>query len=71
MTKDDPPVYMEFNAAPSYAKDGPDPTHSAIYGLKLAERMQEIGIPATVSYPGKKYTEFGSINAFLIKKLKE
>jgi acetyl esterase/lipase len=71
VTKDDPAVYMEFGAAPNYAKDGPDPTHSAIYGIKLAERMNEVGVPATVSYPGKKDTEYGSINNFLIKKLTE
>lgn len=71
VSKDDPPVYMQFRADPSYAPDAPDPTHSAIYGLKLAERMKEIGVPANVSYPSKKDTEYGSINEFLIKKLKE
>jgi acetyl esterase/lipase len=69
VTKDDPPVYLTFARAPGKGDDK-DPTHSAVYGVKLAERMKEVGVECVVSYPGAPKSEYASGTAFLIAKLK-
>lgn len=73
VSKDDPPVYLDYpNQKTPLVVGGkePDPTHSAMYGVKLAERMQPLGVEVVVSYPEHKDEKYGSISAFLIKKLK-
>ncbi len=47
-----------------------DPTHSAIYGVKLAEKMKAEGLEAVLAYPGQKDEKYGSVTKFLIDKLK-
>jgi len=72
VTSDDPPLYLDFpnqKTTPELGKPEPDPTHSAIYGIKLAEKMKPTGIEVIVSYPGHQDEKYGSINGFLIKKL--
>jgi hypothetical protein len=48
----------------------PDPTHSAIYGIKLEEKLKAAGVEGVLSYPGHKDEKYGSIQAFFIAKLK-
>lgn len=70
--KDDPPIYLDFpnqKTEPVIGKAEPDPTHSAIYGIKLAERLRGAGVEAVVAYPGQKDAKYGSPTAFLIEKL--
>jgi hypothetical protein len=38
-------------------------------GLKLAEKLQELGTEIVISYPGHEDHKYGSINKFLIEKL--
>ena len=47
-----------------------DPTHSALYGIALAERMKPVGVECVVSYPDKKDEKYGTVQKFLIAKLK-
>lgn len=47
----------------------PAPAHSALNGIKLAEKLQEFGTEIVVSYPGHEDQKYGSINKFLIEKL--
>lgn len=73
VTSDDPPIYLAYPGQKTPAVVGQkqqDPTHSAIYGLKLAERMQEAGVECIVATPHRKDLEYGSIADFLITKLK-
>ena len=73
VTKDDPAIYLEYpnqKAPPVLGQPEPDPTHSAIYGVKLVEKLQSVGVEAVLSYPGHKDEKYGSISAFLIAKLK-
>lgn len=74
VSKDDPPIYLAYpnqKAPPVLGQKEPDPTHSAIYGLKLAERLKAAGVEHVVAYPaGAKDGTYGSIEAFLIAKLK-
>lgn len=73
VSKDDPPIYMHYpsqDKPPVAGEEQKDPTHSAVYGIKLAERLQEVGVEVVVVYPGSEKPEHVSINAFLIAKLK-
>ena len=42
---------------------------NAIYGLKLKEKLDPLGVETVVSYPGHLDTKYGSITRFLIAKL--
>ena len=55
---------------PVVGQVGPDPTHSAIYGLKLIERTEPLGLEVVLSYPGHQDEKYGSVQKFLIAKLK-
>jgi hypothetical protein len=71
---DDPPLYLSYERQKTPAIPGqkqPDPTHSAIYGIKLAERLRPLGVEVIVAYPGNSDPKYGSKTKFLISKLKE
>ncbi len=73
VTKDDPPIFLEYanqKTPPVIGEPQPDPTHSAIYGIKLKEKLDAVGVEAVVSYPGHADTKYGNIAGFLIAKLK-
>jgi acetyl esterase/lipase len=73
VTKDDPPIYLDYpnqKTPPKVGGEEKDPTHSAMYGVKLAEKMSMLGMEVIVSYPGNEDTKYGSITKFLIEKLK-
>ncbi len=72
VTKDDPPIYLDYpnqKQSPKIGQEERDPTHSAMYGVQLAEVLENAGVEAVVSYPGHKDTKYGSIEKFLIDKL--
>jgi acetyl esterase/lipase len=74
VSKDDPPIYLDYpnqKTPPEFGKEGPDPTHSALYGIKLAEKLKAAGVEAVVSYPGHQDQKYGSIQRFLVTKLTE
>jgi acetyl esterase/lipase len=69
---DDPPLYLDYprqNTPPKLGQPEPDPTHSAIYGIKLAEKLADTGVEVVLSYSGHEDTKYGSIAKFLIEKL--
>lgn len=73
VTKDDPSIYLDYpnqRTPPAVGQTETDPTHSAMYGVKLAEKLRAAGVPAIVSYPGQQDEKYGSIAKFLIAKLK-
>lgn len=74
ISKDDPPIFMSYGMKP----DDPVPTgdraqgwkvHHVIFGIKLKEKMDELGVEAHLQYPGQRL-EYPSREAFLIAKLK-
>ena len=72
VSSDDPPVYLDYpnqKIAPVLGGEEKDPTHSAMYGIKLAEKMNKVGPEIVVSYPGHADEKYGSITKFLITKL--
>jgi acetyl esterase/lipase len=73
ISSDDPPVFLDYpnqKVPPVVGQKEKDPTHSAIYGVKLVERLQPLGVEAVLSYPGHKDEKYGSIPKFLIAKLR-
>ena len=72
VSRDDPPVYLDFpnqTTPPVLGQQEEDPTHSAMYGVQLAEKLHAVGVEAVLSYPGHQDATYGSITKFLIKKL--
>jgi acetyl esterase/lipase len=72
VTTDDPPIYLDYpnqKTPPKIGQEEQDPTHSAMYGVQLAQRLTSAGIEVVVSYPGHEDAKYGSINKFLIDKL--
>jgi acetyl esterase/lipase len=73
VTKDDPPIYLDYpnqKSPPKIGQTEADPTHSAMYGVKLAEKLEATGIESVLAYPGHEDQKYGSISKFLIAKLK-
>jgi hypothetical protein len=73
ISKDDPPIFMRYNMKP----DDPVPTgarargwkvHHVVFGVKLKEEMDALGVEAHLQYPGVQ-TRYGSREQFLIAKL--
>ncbi|MFC1603465.1 alpha/beta hydrolase fold domain-containing protein [Planctomycetota bacterium] len=74
VTADDPPIFMYYEMKP----DAPVPTdssraqgwkgHHVMFGVKLKEKMDKLGVEADLKYPDAK-TTYQSIAGFFIKKL--
>jgi acetyl esterase/lipase len=71
-TPDDPPIYLLYRTAPGLGQEQKDPTHTANFGVKLQEKLESIGVPCELVYPGSPEIKGGhaSISAYLIGKLK-
>jgi len=54
-----PPVLGEKQA---------DPTHSAVMGLKLEEKLKSAGVEVILIYPGRTHPEYQNSAAFLINR---
>jgi acetyl esterase/lipase len=75
ITTDDPPIFMSYGMKPNE----PVPTdakrsqgwkvHHVMFGVKLKEKMDKLGVEANLKYPGAK-TTYRSISDFFIQKLK-
>lgn len=73
VTKDDPPVGLYYGGVKG-AKRGenhPDPTHSPMLGLLLAERLKQAGVDHAMVYVDQPNLKLPSANAFLIAYLKK
>jgi acetyl esterase len=74
ITADDPPIFMYYEMKPG----DPVPTdssraqgwkgHHVMFGVKLKEKMDELGVEADLKYPDAQ-TTYHSIAGFFIKKL--
>lgn len=73
-TRDDPPIYLSYSLQKQPPRKGqrePDPTHSAMYGVGLKEKLTEVGVEVILTYPGNEEKKYGSISRFIITKLLE
>src|SRR5947209_17614978 len=74
VSKDDPPIFMEYpsqKVPPVVGEKQTDPTHSAVLGLKLAEKHQAAGVEVVLVYPDKPDPRYKNSAAFLIERLKK
>lgn len=66
----DPPIYLDYPSQKEPVETGieqKDPTHSAILGLKMAERLKEVGVEVHLNYPAKP-AAIGSARDFVLSK---
>ncbi|MEZ6143091.1 MAG: alpha/beta hydrolase [Zavarzinella sp.] len=73
VSKDDPPIAMYYGGTKGakVGEEHPDPTHSPIMGMMLAEKLKETGIPVELQYNGMPNEKHPSISAYLIATLKK
>jgi acetyl esterase/lipase len=74
VSKDDPPIFMEYpsqKVPPVVGEKQKDPTHSAVMGLKLAERLKAAGVEVVLVYPGRTHPQYRNSADFLIDRLKK
>src|ERR1022692_257887 len=70
---DDPPIYLDYPNQKEPAVSGTnqtDPTHSAILGLKMAERLREVGVEVHLNYPARP-AAIASAREFVLDRLKQ
>ena len=73
VTKDDPPIGLYYGGVKG-AKIGeshPDPTHSPILGVKLAEKLKAAGIDVVFHSNTEPTKELPTSQAYLIERLKK
>lgn len=74
VSKDDPPIFMDYpnqKVAPVVGEKQADPTHSAVLGIKLAEKLNAAGVEVILAYPGKTDPKYKDVHAYLIDRLKK
>lgn len=75
VSREDPPVFLEYPKQakkPQLGGSESDPTHSAMYGIGLREKCQELGVKCSLIFPGSGEVgevEFANSQEFLIKHL--
>ena len=52
VSRDDPPVHLDYSAPPALGQDQKDPTHTANFGVKLQEHCRAQGVACELVYPG-------------------
>ena len=77
ISPDDPPIFMSYGMAPDAKKPSGDKNrvrgwliHHVIFGTKLKEKADELGVEADLSYPGSG-SKYSSDVAFFRDKLLE
>jgi acetyl esterase/lipase len=73
VTKDDPQIGLFYTGAKD-AKVGaihPDPTHSPVMGMKLAEKLKSVGVDVVLSYNGHPDSNYKNAQAYLIDRLRK
>ena len=74
VTKDDPPIYMDYGnqkVAPVKGEKQADPTHSALLGMLLEEKLKATGVEVVLVYPDRPHPRYKSAAQFLIERLKK
>ncbi|QDU96016.1 alpha/beta hydrolase [Lignipirellula cremea] len=73
LTQDDAPVFMTYRGGNvKVTKETNDGVwvHHPLLGLKLQEKMKELGLECVVDYPDHQDKKYGHMANFLIQKLK-
>jgi acetyl esterase/lipase len=70
VTRDDPPVYLYYNAPPAPGQEQKDPTHTSNFGVKLQEKLRATGVECELVYPNAPDVRHAQIHDYLIARLK-
>jgi arylsulfatase A-like enzyme/acetyl esterase/lipase len=70
VSADDPPIYLQYGAPPALGQEQKDPTHSANFGVKLKERLDQAGVPCELVYPGAPGVQHPSVTDYLLARLR-
>ena len=73
VTRGDPPVFLEYPAQkkpPVKGEAQDDPTHSALLGLMLMEKLKAEEVEGIIVYPGHPHERYKTSADFLIDRLK-
>jgi arylsulfatase len=70
VSADDPPIYLHYGAPPALGQEQKDPTHSANFGVKLKERLDQAGVPCELVYPGAAGVRHASVTDYLLARLR-
>jgi hypothetical protein len=65
-----PPVYLIYLTPPSIGRTQKDATHSANFGVKLAEKLRALGVPCELVYPDAPDVRHPSMTDYLVDRLK-
>jgi acetyl esterase/lipase len=69
-SKDDPPIAMFYGGeVPVVGASPKDPTHSGIMGVKLAERLESVGVDVVLVHPGQPHPSYRNATEYLIDRL--
>jgi acetyl esterase/lipase len=69
VTKDDPPIFLQYNSPPAIGKEQKDPTHTSNFGVKLQEHCIAKKVKCELYYPNGPKTTHTDTTAFLISQL--
>ena len=73
VSKGDPPIFMEYPSQkkpPVKGENQDDPTHSALLGMILMEKLKAEGVEGILVYPGQTHEKYKTSADFLIDRLK-
>jgi acetyl esterase/lipase len=72
-SKDDPPIFLEYSQKkpPVVGEKQDDPTHSAVMGLKLEEKLKTVGVECILVYPGHPHPQYKNCQEYLIDRLRK
>ena len=73
VTKDDPPTFLEYpnqKKPPVKGEPQDDPTHSALLGMILMEKLKATGVEAILVYPGQTHEKYRTSADYLIDRLR-
>lgn len=70
MSVDDPPVYLFYTDTPELGKKQRDIAHTSNFGVKVNERLLELGVECHFRHAGAKKLKYSDPVEFLIAKLR-
>ena len=72
VTPDDPPIFLEYPSQkkpPVKGENQDDPTHSALLGMILMEKLEAAKVEGILVYPGKPHPKYNTSPDYLIDRL--
>ena len=71
VTKDDPPIFLQYKSSPALGQVQKDPTHTSNFGVKLQEHCLANGVKCELYYPNGPKTKHSDTTSFLITHLQK